>query len=82
MAVKGYYSSEEFNMYLNRNVDSLNLFSLLITLAIKCLLIGDRNSWDAQIYAWYFARPDDTNKLLKSIGYVSTKVHLHNDRMN
>ena len=29
--------------------------------------------------SWYFAKHDDTSKLLGEIGYVSTKVHLHND---
>jgi trans-aconitate 2-methyltransferase len=28
---------------------------------------------------WYFAKPDDTTRLLKEIGYVSTRVSLHND---
>jgi len=28
---------------------------------------------------WYFAKPDDTNKLLKEIGYVSTTVHSKGD---
>ena len=28
---------------------------------------------------WYFAKPYDTTKLLRKIGYVNTKVHLHND---
>ena len=27
-------------------------------------------------------KPDDTNKLLEEIGYVSTKIHLHNDCVN
>ena len=29
--------------------------------------------------SWYFAKPDDTNKLLKEIGYVNTKVYLNRD---
>jgi len=29
--------------------------------------------------SWYFAKPDDTSKLLGEIGYINTKVHLHND---
>src|SRR5712691_5954539 len=29
---------------------------------------------------WYFAKPDDTTKLLEKIGYIDTKVHLHKDR--
>jgi trans-aconitate methyltransferase len=32
--------------------------------------------------SWYFAKPDDTSKLLGEIGYVSTKIHLHNDCVN
>ena len=28
---------------------------------------------------WYFAKPDDTTRLLKEIGYISTNVGLHND---
>jgi trans-aconitate 2-methyltransferase len=28
---------------------------------------------------WYFANPDDTRILLEKIGYINTKVHLHND---
>lgn len=28
---------------------------------------------------WYFAKPDDTTRLLKEIGYISTNVSLHND---
>ena len=32
--------------------------------------------------SWYFAKHDDTSKLLGKIGYVSTKVHLHNDCAN
>lgn len=32
--------------------------------------------------SWYFAKPDDTNKLLGEIGYVGTKIHLHNDCVN
>jgi trans-aconitate methyltransferase len=31
---------------------------------------------------WYFARPEDTSKLLGEIGYINTKVHLHNDCVN
>jgi len=30
---------------------------------------------------WYFAKPDDTRILLEKIGYINTKVHLHNDRV-
>jgi trans-aconitate methyltransferase len=30
---------------------------------------------------WYFAKPDDTTKLLRGIGYINTKVHLHDDRV-
>ena len=30
---------------------------------------------------WYFAKPDDTTILLRKIGYVNIKVHLHNDRV-
>ena len=30
---------------------------------------------------WYFAKPYDTTKLLRKIGYVNTNVHLHNDRV-
>ena len=30
---------------------------------------------------WYFAKPDDTDKLLREIGYINTGVHLHNDRV-
>jgi len=29
---------------------------------------------------WYFAKPDDTSRLLRKIGYVNNKVWLHNDR--
>jgi trans-aconitate 2-methyltransferase len=32
--------------------------------------------------SWYFAKPDDTSKLLEEIGYVSTKIHLYNDCVN
>jgi trans-aconitate methyltransferase len=28
---------------------------------------------------WYFAKPDDTTRLLKEIGYTNTRVSLHND---
>ena len=28
---------------------------------------------------WYFAKPCDTTKLLREIGYVNTKVQLHDD---
>jgi trans-aconitate 2-methyltransferase len=28
---------------------------------------------------WYFAKPDDTTRLLKEIGYINTRVSLHND---
>ena len=28
---------------------------------------------------WYFAKPYDTTKLLREIGYVNTKVQLHDD---
>jgi len=31
---------------------------------------------------WYFAKPDDTTKLLREIGYISTRVHLHSDRVS
>lgn len=30
---------------------------------------------------WCFAKPDDTTTLLRKIGYVNIKVHLHNDRV-
>ena len=30
----------------------------------------------------YFAKPNDTSKLLGEIGYVSTKIHLHDDCVN
>jgi len=29
--------------------------------------------------SWYFAKSDDTTKLLRKIGYVNIKVHLNND---
>src|ERR671911_2389166 len=29
--------------------------------------------------SWYFAKPDDTDKLLKEIGYVNTRVYLNRD---
>jgi trans-aconitate 2-methyltransferase len=29
--------------------------------------------------SWYFAKPDDTDKLLKEIGYVNAKVYLNRD---
>lgn len=29
--------------------------------------------------SWYFAKPDDTHKLLKKIGYVNTRVNLNRD---
>jgi trans-aconitate 2-methyltransferase len=32
--------------------------------------------------SWYFAKPDDTTKLLRKAGYVNIKVHLHNDRVS
>jgi len=32
--------------------------------------------------SWYFAKLDDTSKLLGEIGYINTKVHLHNDCLN
>jgi trans-aconitate 2-methyltransferase len=28
---------------------------------------------------WYFAKPDDTNKLLEEIGYINTRVHSNSD---
>lgn len=31
---------------------------------------------------WYFAKPDDTNKLLKELGYVNTTVCSNSDRVN
>jgi trans-aconitate 2-methyltransferase len=31
---------------------------------------------------WYFAKPDDTDKLLWEIGFINTGVHLHNDRVS
>jgi hypothetical protein len=31
---------------------------------------------------WYFAKPDDTDKLLREIGYINTGVHLHNDHVS
>ena len=31
---------------------------------------------------WYFAKPDDTSKLLKRIGFTNTNVNLHNDYIN
>jgi trans-aconitate 2-methyltransferase len=30
---------------------------------------------------WYFAKPDHTRKLLEKIGYIDTKVQLHNARV-
>ena len=32
--------------------------------------------------SWYFAKPDDTSKLLGEIGYINTRVHLHDDCVN
>jgi trans-aconitate 2-methyltransferase len=32
--------------------------------------------------SWYFAKSDDTSKLLRKIGYVNIKVHLNNDRVS
>jgi trans-aconitate 2-methyltransferase len=32
--------------------------------------------------SWYFAKPDDTSKLLDNIGYINIKVHLHTDCVN
>jgi trans-aconitate 2-methyltransferase len=32
--------------------------------------------------SWYFAKSDDTTKLLRKIGYVNIKVHLNNDRVS
>jgi trans-aconitate methyltransferase len=29
--------------------------------------------------SWYFAKPDDTNKLLEEIGYVNTRVYSNSD---
>lgn len=29
--------------------------------------------------SWYFAKPDDTDKLLKEIGYVNTRAYLNRD---
>ena len=31
---------------------------------------------------WYFAKPDDTEKILREIGFINTGVHLDNDRVN
>ncbi|PWU81516.1 MAG: hypothetical protein DLM72_06550, partial [Candidatus Nitrosopolaris wilkensis] len=31
---------------------------------------------------WYFAKPDDTTKLLRAIGYVNTRVHIHSDHVS
>jgi len=31
--------------------------------------------------SWYFAKPDEATTLLRKIGYVYIKVHLHNDRV-
>ena len=31
------------------------------------------------ILQWYFAKPNDTTRLLKKIGYTNTRVSLHND---
>jgi trans-aconitate 2-methyltransferase len=31
---------------------------------------------------WYFAKPGDTDKLLRNIGFINTGVHLHNDRVS
>ena len=54
------------------------------------LLIHERNCWDLNEFReyfrnmnspWYFAKPADTRKLLEKIGYINTKVHLHNDHV-
>jgi trans-aconitate 2-methyltransferase len=34
------------------------------------------NNWKQ---SWYFAKPDDTNKLLEEIGYVSSRVYSNSD---
>jgi trans-aconitate 2-methyltransferase len=37
------------------------------------------NNWKQ---SWYFAKPDDTNKLLEEIGYVSSRVYSNSDYVN
>ena len=55
----------------------------ILTLLRRVMKLNEFKVYFANMnQSWYFAKPDDTSKLLGKIGYVSTKVHLHNDCVN
>ena len=76
------YGSSQPNQLLIQCGGYGNLQRILL-LARRVTELNEFNEYFTNMYqSWYFAKPDDTSKLLGEIGYVSTKIHLHNDCVN
>jgi trans-aconitate 2-methyltransferase len=59
-----------------------NLRRILVLLR-RVMKLNEFKVYFANMYqSWYFAKPDDTSKLLEKIGYINIKVHLHTDCVN
>jgi trans-aconitate 2-methyltransferase len=55
----------------------------ILTLLRRVMQLNEFEEYFANMnQSWYFAKPEDTSKLLGEIGYINTKVHLHNDCVN
>ena len=55
----------------------------ILTLLRRIMKLNEFKVYFANMnQSWYFAKPDNTSKLLGKIGYINTKVHLHNDCVN
>jgi trans-aconitate methyltransferase len=52
----------------------------ILTLLRRVMQLHELEEYFANMnQSWYIAKPHDTSKLLGEIGYINTKVHLHND---
>ena len=55
----------------------------ILLLARRVTELNEFNEYFTNMYqSRYFAKSDDTTKLLRKIGYVNIKVHLNNDRIS
>jgi trans-aconitate 2-methyltransferase len=55
----------------------------ILTLLLRVMKFNEFKVYFANMnQSWYFAKPDDTRKLLGEIGYINTKVHLRKDYVN
>jgi trans-aconitate 2-methyltransferase len=73
------YDSSEPSQLLIQCGGYGNLRRILL-LARRVTESNEFNEYFTNMYqSWYFAKSDDTTKLLRKIGYVNIKVHLNND---